>query len=522
MERLLTAAEMRETEKAAMESGETSGRHLMERAGEGAVAAILSEWPDLAGGPHRAAVLCGPGNNGGDGFVVARLLADRGWTVEVYLYGDPDRVAGDARANLEAWTARHPLQPMEQAAGATPPDLLIDAMFGIGVSRPIPDLCMQAWHALAASDAPSGPPGRTVALDCPSGFDVDRGGYFLPEPEGNDPAAWRLLPDLCVTFHAAKQGLFLDEAARRPPRVVAIGLAEHAAATGAATRLLSGDAAEQRAWYRRVTGGDEHLHKYDRGHALVLGGGPGKGGAARMAARAALRAGAGLVTVAVPRDALPENAAQLNAIMLSAMDTPDDLDRLLEDGRLSAVCLGPGLGVGARTRELVRSALDGDRRVVLDADALTSFREAPETLFEMLNGDCVLTPHEGEFARLFPDLAERGRSLSKIDAARQAAARCGAVVLLKGAATVIADPEGTVGVHAALYDRRVPQLATAGAGDVLAGFITGLCAAPGRDTRAVTELAAWLHAESARTFGPGLIAEDLPDELPKVLAALGA
>lgn len=239
-----------------------------------------------------------------------------------------------------------------------------------------------------------------------------------------------------------------------------------------------------------------------------------------MAARAALRAGAGLVTLACLPDALAENAAQLDAVMLRPVANAKALAGMLEDDRLSVICLGPGLGTGTGTRDFVRTVLATGRRAVLDADALTSFAGEPGALFDLLHEGAVLTPHEGEFARLFPDLAQSSRDaagLSKLGAARRAAERSGAVVLLKGEATVIARPGGVAGIHPAFYDRAVPQLATAGAGDVLAGFITGLIA-PGRvEVGPAVELSVWLHAECARRFGPGLIAEDLPEMLPAVL-----
>ncbi|MEM1431432.1 MAG: NAD(P)H-hydrate dehydratase, partial [Pseudomonadota bacterium] len=273
-------------------------------------------------------------------------------------------------------------------------------------------------------------------------------------------------------------------------------------------------------------------HKYNRGHVLVLSGGVGRGGAARMEARAALRVGAGLVTLGCPAAALQENAARLDAVMLLAVSDAEALAALLADRRLSCVALGPGLGVGARTRDLVGAAcaagegIGPRRRVVVDADALTSFTEDPETLFALVHPLCVLTPHEGEFARLFPDLAitaRAGAGLSKVDAARRAADRAGCTVLLKGPDTVIASPGGGASIHAASYDRAAPWLGTAGAGDVLAGLIAGLLAPDtlGDSPHPAVEAAAWLHVEAARSFGPGLIAEDLPEELPRVFRALG-
>lgn len=261
-------------------------------------------------------------------------------------------------------------------------------------------------------------------------------------------------------------------------------------------------------------------HKYDHGHALVLSGGPGKTGAARMAARGALRIGAGAVTLGVPPAAQLEVAVQVTAIMLERIPDGAALADVLKDNRISALCLGPALGLGARAAGLVKAALAAPS-VVLDADALTLMSQDTE-ICAGLHPRCILTPHMGEFARLAPDLAEAAkaeRPSAKAWAAREAAARFGCVVLLKGPETVIATPEGHVRRHCATHDRATPWLATAGAGDVLAGFITGLLAR-GIEPLEAASLATWLHAEAALTHGPGLIAEDLPDLLPQVLRAL--
>lgn len=257
-------------------------------------------------------------------------------------------------------------------------------------------------------------------------------------------------------------------------------------------------------------------HKYNHGHAVVVSGGPGKTGAARLAARGALRIGAGLVTLACPMRVVPEIAAQVTAIMIHSIDGPTGLAELLEDGRIKAVCLGPALGLTQITADLVRVVLESKRAVVLDADALGRFERAPAALFQQLHADAVLTPHEGEFRRLFPDLAA---DPDRVRATQAAAQQAGAVVLRKGVQTVIATPEGQVFVHEAVGDRATPWLATAGAGDVLAGMIAGLMARGFGSVEAACA-ATWLHVEAAAQFGPGLIAEDLPELLPGVLADL--
>jgi len=267
-------------------------------------------------------------------------------------------------------------------------------------------------------------------------------------------------------------------------------------------------------------------HKFDHGHALVLTGGAGRTGAARLAARGALRIGAGLVTLAVPGAAQQEVACQITALMLRRVDDADGLATLLEDGRINALCLGPGLGLGDGRAALVGAALESARATVLDADALTLIGRDP-ALFALLHDACVLTPHGGEFARLFSEIADglgaaptRGPAFSRVDAARAAARRAGCVVLLKGPDTVIAAPDGRCSVNSAHYGRAVPWLATAGAGDVLAGFIAGLLAR-GMEPMRAAEAAAFCHVDCARHCGPGLVAEDLPEALPAVLRDTG-
>ncbi len=263
-------------------------------------------------------------------------------------------------------------------------------------------------------------------------------------------------------------------------------------------------------------------HKYDHGHALVLAGGPGRGGAARLAARAALRAGAGLVTLVCPDGALAENAARLDAIMLRGVAEIDDLVEILADARITSVCLGPGLGTSETAIAQLEAVLGAERATVVDADALTIFDGSPEVLFAMLHDRCVLTPHMGEFRRVFPDLASLATEdgAARADAVRAAAARAGCTVLLKGPRTLVAAPDGRAWVSDATGAAAAPWLATAGTGDVLAGLVAGLLAR-GLVPEEAASTAAWLHAEAARSFGPGLVAEDLPEELPKVFRALG-
>ncbi len=504
--RVLTADEMRAIERDAMERGLATGRELMERAGRGAVRTIGAHWPDLEpGGARRAVVLCGPGNNGGDGFVVARHLHALGWRCDLYaMEGAGGADAAAMRAAWEPLGLVHRLGPGDRPSleGAA---LIVDALFGTGLSRPVELAAIALLREAARADG--GP--RVVALDMPSGRCADSGRRIGPDAaEAN----------LTLAFHAPKRGHYLGDApdACGALRVVDIGLPD----AGAGLPLI--DAPRWETISKR--GG----HKYRHGHAVILGGASGKGGAARMAAQAALRIGAGLVTLVVPPEAIVENAARLDAVMLHTAGDAHALRGFLSDARLNAVGLGPGLGRGAATRAWVEAVLDGPRAAVLDADALTAFEDRPEALFDLLRPGDVLTPHDGEFARLFPDLAlelsgeaATGPAASRIDAARAAARRAGAVILLKGPDSIVAAPDGRAALHAAVYGRAVPWLATAGAGDTLTGMITGL-AARGLGGFEAVSAAVWLHVEAARRAGPGLIAEDLAPALPGLFRDLAA
>ncbi|MEP4038491.1 NAD(P)H-hydrate dehydratase [Pseudophaeobacter sp.] len=562
MTELLTSAQMRAIELVAIESGEITGLELMERAGQGVVEAIFEEWPELAGkegekeggsapqpaasprdisgqmkkqvAPRRAVVLCGPGNNGGDGFVVARLLKARDWEVEVFLYGDVETLPPDAKQNCKRWLEFGSVLPLENnlETSTMEADLVVDALFGTGLSRPLLDLgqvlldiCEQrAVGSYTPAAQRRGASARVVAVDLPSGVCSDSGRALCEAGfkglEQNVAATRAVEADLTVTFHGMKLGHVLGAGARYCGRTVVKPLAiDECHPTGGLVTLVECGRGQS-------LGKASQNHKYSHGHALVLSGGHGKTGAARLAARGALRIGAGLVTLGSPRSAMYENAAQLTAIMLHQIDGAHGVSELLEDERFNAICLGPGLGRGMDTQAVVIAALKARRATVLDADALTRFERDPQVLFDLLHQDCVLTPHGGEFAKLFPDLAAKlaapaltGPAYSKVDATREAALRAGCVILFKGADTVIADPAGRCSVNSAHYERAAPWLATAGSGDVLAGIITGLMAR-GVSPMQAAEMGTWLHVESARTFGPGLISEDLPEQIPAVLRRL--
>jgi ADP-dependent NAD(P)H-hydrate dehydratase / NAD(P)H-hydrate epimerase len=482
---LLCNAEMYEADRLAIAGG-VPGIDLMERAGLGAALAILRRWPR-----GRVTVLCGPGNNGGDGFVAARLLAARGWPVRLGLLGARDALKGDACLAAAKWDGLVlPLSPGLIREG----DLIVDALFGAGLARPLEGVALEVIRAVRAQGNP------VCAIDVPSGVHGDSGAVL----------GGALQAGLTVTFFRRKPGhlLFPGRGLCGEVEVVDIGTPAEVLDPIAPRTFAN----EPGLWAAQFPHPGPGGHKYSRGHAVVTGGGLACTGAARMAAYAALRMGAGLVSVAAPADAFAVYAASLTAVMNRKAEGAAGLDAMLADARLNVVLLGPGLGVGPATRDKVAVARRRGRPVVLDADALTSFAENPAALFDMLDETCVLTPHEGEFLRIFPDLG----SGDKLTRARSAARRAGAVIVLKGADTVIAAPDGRAAINA----NAPPWLATAGSGDVLAGFVLGLLAQgmPGFEAACA---AVWCHGQCAQLAGRGLIAEDLALRLPEVFRQLG-
>lgn len=484
---LLTPTEMAEADRMAIAGG-IPGHVLMERAG----LAVAEEAARMVPPGARITVLCGPGNNGGDGFVAARLLSQAGYGVRLGLLGAVTRLTGDAATMAARWPGTvDPLSP-SLMAGA---DLAIDAIFGAGLARPVEGLAADVITALAAASA------KRLAVDVPSGVDGASGSVL-----GIAARA-----DATVTFVRRKPGHLLEPGGRLCGRVVLadIGVPAEVIGSLAIRTWANAHALWQGHWPRLGVG----AHKYRHGHAIAVSGPACKTGAVRLAARAALRVGAGLVTVVSPRSALPENAAHLTAIMLVECEDGPALAALLADPRMTAVLVGPGAGIGERTRSLTLAGLASAAGAVLDADALTSFATDPQGLFDAIRrraSATVLAPHEGEFGRLFPDLAG-----DKLARARAAATRSGAVVILKGSDTVIASPDG----RAAINENAPPTLATAGSGDVLAGLVLGLLAQGMQGWEAACA-AVWLHGAAARRFGPGLIAEDLEGMLPGVLRKL--
>ncbi len=479
---ILTVAEMTAADRAAVTAG-TPGVVLMERAGAAVAEAILARWT-----ARPVVVLCGPGNNGGDGNVAARRLADAGWPVRTASLAARARLTGDAAAAAQAWTGLDAaLQDLPPIAG----ELVVDALFGAGLSKPLDGAARAALEAAEASGC------TIVSVDLPSGLPGDRAA-----PLGYAPAC-----ALTITFHRKKPAHVLEPGRGLCGEVVVadIGLAAPVDAT-----MFENDPA---LWVHAFPWPARGAHKHSRGALVVVSGSMARTGAARLAARAGLRIGAGLVTVLSPPDALLVNAAHLEAVMLAAFGNDGELAGAAS--KASAAVIGPAAGVNGGTHANVLALAGTPAALVVDADGLTVFRDEPERLFGALTARDVLTPHPGEFERLFPGLL--AASPERISAARAAAKRAGAVVLLKGPDTVIAAPDG----RAAVNTNGAPWLATAGSGDVLAGFIGGLLA-QGMESFEAACAGAWIHAQAGSDFGPGLIAEDLPDLAPGVLAALRA
>ncbi len=494
---LVTPSEMASFDAKAIASG-IPGIVLMEAAGRAVADAVVAR----IGPAARVAVVCGPGNNGGDGFVAARLLAAAGYEVDLALVGTRDRLSGDAASAAAAWTGEVRAIDEFDAGRLGRADVIVDALFGAGLARPLTG----AVAALVERIGMSGRP--VVSVDLPSGLDGATG-----RPLGEV----MVRADVSVTFFRKKPGHVLMPGREACGEVIVadIGIPQSVLDDFRPSMVLAGP----ELWLPNLRAPRLDGHKYSRGHAVVVSGGAGSSGAARLAARGALRVGAGLVTLASPPASTMVNACHLTAVMLRRMDGVEGLAEILSDPRFNAVGLGPALGVGEGTVALTDAALASSAAVVLDADALTSAAEDRGRLFaaiEARSAPVVLTPHEGEFARVFPDLARRGEAGPlKTERASEAARRSGAVVILKGADTVVAAPDGRI----AVCDDAPADLATAGSGDVLTGFVCGLLARgmPGFEAAAA---AVWLHGAAAREVGPGLIAEDLPEALPAVLARI--
>jgi hydroxyethylthiazole kinase-like uncharacterized protein yjeF len=489
---VLTTAEMERADRLTIAAG-TPGFALMLSAGQAVAEAAMELVEEGA-----ILVVAGPGNNGGDGFVAAAELAARGREVSVILLCDRDSLQGDAASAAKGW--KHPVLPFNpQAIGK--PALIVDALFGAGLDRPVTGEPHDVIEAINANGAP------VLAVDLPSGINGTSGAVMGVAVRATET----------VTFFRRKPAHLLLPGRIHcgRVRVADIGIEPHV------LQEIKPQTYENipQTWCEAFPVPRIDGHKYARGHAIVVSGDIAATGAARMSARGSLRAGAGLVTLASPRDALAVNAAALTAVMVRPIDTVVEFAELLADKRFNACVIGPGAGLGERTRNFVLTALSAKRGLVLDADALTSFAEAPDRLFEAIKAShdpqVVLTPHEGEFPRLFSDISNKHPLRSKLERVRAAAERSGAIVLLKGPDTVVASPDG----RATIAANAPPWLATAGAGDVLSGIIAGLLA-QGVAAFEAASIGVWMHGEAAREAGPGLIAEDLPEVMPAVFRHL--
>lgn len=479
---LLTAEEAREADRAAIEAG-TAAKTLMENAGR-AVATLIGE----SFSPRPCLVVCGTGNNGGDGFIVARLLKERGWPVEVAVVGGMKNIKGDAAVARQTWIEAGGECPAFTPARLREKQLVVDALFGTGLNKNIDGEAETAIASINNCGAP------VVTIDIASGVNASDGSIMGIAVRATHT----------VTFVRPKLGhvLLPGKAYTGTLHVFDIGIGGD---TVAANHFLNLPVLWKSAL--PIPGFDSH--KYMRGHAVVVGGGIATTGAARLAAISALRAGAGLTSVACSPESLPVYATTLRSVMTKPVKNLDDLKTLLEDDRVAAVLIGPGSGVNKDTRERVLHILSRKKPCVLDADALTVFEKDAETLFSAIHAPVVLTPHEGEFTRIF---SIEG---SKIHRACEAAKKSSAIIVLKGNDTIIAAPDGRAAVNA----HAPAWLSTAGSGDVLAGIITGLLAA-GMPAFEAACAGVWMHSRAALLFGPGLIADDLPNLIPGALKEL--
>lgn len=489
---ILTVAAMAAADRFAMDQGR-SGAALMDAAGAGLAQAIADRWA-----PRRTAVLCGPGNNGGDGWEAAAHLKAWGWPVEVFSLIDRGSLKGDAARAAARWGG--PAQPLE-ACDLAPFGLVIDALFGAGLSRPLEG---EAARLAAASTTARRRGLVVMSADVPSGLDGDRARADGPVFEA----------DLTVTFHRLKPAHLLQPGRAACGEIVLVDIGIPPGWRAAAAPCAEINAPPL--WPQIAADPDDAAHKHTRGRLCVMTGPAGASGAARLTGEAGLVGGAGFVTLLCPPDALPECAAATRALVTRSFQPQDDFAAVLDAHRANAAVLGPGAGTGPvageDTQRRVLAALNHAAPLVLDADALTAFEAEPETLFAAPKGPVVLTPHAGEFARLFSDLSQRS-DLNKIEITRLAAARAGAVIVHKGPDTVIAAPNGDVrvNVHASA------RLATAGTGDVLAGLI-GAFLAQGADPFDAANAAVWIHGEAGRRCGHGATVETVLARLP---AALG-
>ncbi|MCY4185852.1 MAG: NAD(P)H-hydrate dehydratase [Rhodobacteraceae bacterium] len=510
MRSICSTEEMQKIERLQIKDDIQVATGLMECAGTKAAESII-EWSQEAGRKSRNHfhVLCGPGNNGGDGFVIARTLFDLGKKVSCWELGNPTGKSSSSTLMRSKWLQRGSIAPIGQfqMAELKNGDIVVDALFGIGLTRPLDKKCSIIFERI-----PSSVP--IIAIDILSGLNSTSGELLSV----SDLPAYKAA--LTLTFQLAKWGHYLQEGSARSGKIEVLpigldkGMREYNKSNTSLVELVDTNPPDFAKFL------DKHgaSHKYDHGHALILSGSQGKMGAAELAGASALRIGSGLVTLGLPRDAFQIYSNNLKALMVTPADEPKDLQECLEDTRINALCLGPGLGLGRKTREFTNAALASGRNVVLDADALTSFKDNHKSLFMQLHEKTVLTPHFGEFAKLFPDLATRMKSgnYPLLTSVQKASTRSGAIILLKGRQTVVASPDGKTYLVDGVKFENSSWLATAGSGDVLAGMITGLMARNITPLKSAV-LSVYLHLKAASLLGPGLIADDIPNTIPRVI-----
>ena len=458
---LLSINEMSQADALAISAG-VPEPELMNNAGTAVANVIMARWSE-----QPVVVLCGPGKNGGDGYVVANKLNASGWRARA--------VAFDALCATALGDAT----------------MVVDAIFGAGLSRKIDGQAKLTLNAAADKKL------IIVAIDVPSGVIGDSG-----EDLGAIPA------DVTVTFFRKKPGHLLLPGRKLCGETIVcdIGISPNVL-TSMKPSIFEN---HPLLWQSALPNTNDNDNKYKRGHALIYGGYP-LTGASRLAAHAAARIGVGLTTIAVPEIALSIYASGLMSIMIKPLQNRDSISTLLADRRFSGFLVGPGAGVGEETKSIALQMLVTKKPLVIDADAITSFKDQPMLLFQSIAGPCVLTPHEGEFERIFAITGD------KLKRARQAAKQSGAIVILKGSDTIIANPDG----RAVINSNAPASLATAGSGDVLSGMILGLLS-QGMEPFLASCAAVWMHGAAAKLFGIGLVADDLPGLLPRVRSSIEA
>ena len=486
---LLTPKQMALADKAAIDGG-TAGIELMENAGAAVAEILKTDIPDA----DKILVICSIGNNGGDGFIAARLLREQQKDVTVFIAGDVSKISGDAKIAYDRLG--------QKALTGQIPDLrkfdaLIDALFGAGLDRPITGEMAQIIETVKSSGKP------VISVDLPSGIDGSNGQVM----------GCAIRARSTVTFFRYKPGHLLVPGKHHCGirHLKQIGIPDKVLTKS----LYSAFRNRPELWLDNYPSLSADGHKYDRGHCLIISGPMASTGAARLMAGAALRSGSGLVTVASPSDALSVNASHLTSIMLRCADKPEDVQEILSDERFNCVALGPGMPADKHTMKMVEAVLEMKRNTVLDAGALSAFKDRGSDLFRTIRNSgstTVMTPHEGEYKSLFPADTEIP---SKLEKARSASDKSGAVVLLKGPDTVVASGAG----RASISDNAPPWLATAGSGDVLSGIVAGLLA-QGMPAFEAASAAVWMHGAAAQSLGPAMVSSDLDEGLKQIIGEL--